>query len=215
MIRVFIVDANYSERFIEKLVPVEKEELVKVENENGEIVEQTQKFIEQESQILPNPDYKANWICVNTDNDADAETWLAQEARELTAEEIETTFGDKAAWVSPTTVKLDEDGEIVSFTPPQPTEEELLEKAKSERSEAVSQIVVEVDGMKFDGDEESQTRMGRTVAAAVALGVDIETYTQTWVLADNTVATPTIKQLAQALKLAGEAQTNLWTIPYE
>lgn len=215
MIRVFIVDANYSERFIEKLVPVEKEELVKVENENGKVVEQTQKFIEQEWQTLPNPDYKANWICVNTDNDADAETWLAQEARELSAEEIETTFGDKAAWVSPTTVKLDEDGEIVSFTPPQPTEEELLEKAKSERSEAVSQIVVEVDGMKFDGDEESQTRMGRTVAAAVALGVDIETYTQTWVLADNTVATPTIKQLAQALKLAGEAQTNLWTIPYK
>ena len=215
MIRVFIVDANYSERFIEKLVPVEKEELVKVKNENGEVVEQTQKFIEQEWRTLPNPDYKANWICVNTDNDADAETWLAQEARELTAEEIETTFGDKAAWASPTTVKLDEDGEIISFTPPQPTEEELLEKAKSERSEAVSQIVVEVDGMKFDGDEESQTRMGRTVAAAVALGVDIETYTQTWVLADNTVATPTIKQLAQALKLAGEAQTNLWAIPYK
>lgn len=215
MIRVFIVDANYSERFIEKLVPVEKEELVKVKNENGEVVEQTQKFIEQEWRTLPNPDHKANWICVNTDNDADAETWLAQEARELTAEEIETTFGDKAAWASPTTVKLNENGEIVSFTPPQPTEEELLEKAKSERSEAVSQIVVEVDGMKFDGDEESQTRMGRTVAAAVALGVDIETYTQTWVLADNTVATPTIKQLAQALKLAGEAQTNLWTVPYE
>lgn len=102
---------------------------------------------------------------------------------------------------------------------PEPTPEELeaqaLAEAKVERAEAVSKIIVEVDGMKFDGDETAQTRMGRTIAAAVALGVDINTYTQTWVLADNTVATPTIKQLAQALKLAGEEQTKLWTVPYE
>lgn len=102
---------------------------------------------------------------------------------------------------------------------PDPTPEELekqqLESAKAERAEAVSKIIVEVDNMKFDGDETAQTRMGRTIAAAVALGVDIDTYTQTWVLADNTVATPTIKQLAQALKLAGEEQTKLWTVPYE
>lgn len=102
---------------------------------------------------------------------------------------------------------------------PEPTEEEKtaseLAQAKAERAEAVSKIIVEVDGMKFDGDETAQGRMGRTIAAAIALGVDIETYTQTWVLADNTVAQVTIKQLAQALKLAGEAQTALWTIPYE
>lgn len=102
---------------------------------------------------------------------------------------------------------------------PEPTPEELeaqeLEQAKEERAEAVSKIIVEVDGMQFDGDEIAQTRMGRTIAAVVALGVDINTYTQTWVLADNTVANPTIKQLAQALKLAGEEQTKLWTVPYD
>lgn len=92
---------------------------------------------------------------------------------------------------------------------------EKLEQAKAERAEAVSKIIVEVNGMKFDGDEESQTRIGRTIAAAIALGVDIDTYTQTWVLADNTIANPTIKQLAEALKLAGEQQTKLWTVPYE
>ena len=97
---------------------------------------------------------------------------------------------------------------------PEPTEEELLDQAKAERAEVVSKIKVVVDGMEFDGDEVAQTRMGRTIAAAVALGVDINTYTQTWVLADNTVAQPTIKQLAEALKLAGEAQTNAWTVPY-
>lgn len=94
------------------------------------------------------------------------------------------------------------------------TEEELLKQAKAERAEAVSKIIVEVDGMKFDGDETAQTRMGRTISAAQALGVD-SSEKRTWVLADNTVAEPTIAQLAQALKLAGDEQTKLWTIPYE
>ena len=90
-----------------------------------------------------------------------------------------------------------------------------LKLAKSERAEAVSRIIVEVDGMKFDGDEESQTRMGRTISAAIALGVDIQTHEQIWVLSDNSVASVTVSQLAKALKLAGESQTALWTVPYQ
>lgn len=101
---------------------------------------------------------------------------------------------------------------------PEPTAEEIaaqeLAQAKAERAEAVSKIVVTVDGMAFDGDEESQTRMGRTIAAAVALGVDLATEKRVWVLADNTVAEVTIAQLAEALRLAGDAQTALWTVPY-
>ena len=79
----------------------------------------------------------------------------------------------------------------------------------------MSKLTVTVDGMVFDADETSQNRMSRVVAGAQALGVDLNTTTQIWVLADNTVATPTIAQLAQALKLAGEAQTALWTVPYQ
>lgn len=101
---------------------------------------------------------------------------------------------------------------------PKPTEEEkakaALSQAKAERAEAVSKLTVTVDGMVFDADETSQNRMSRVVAGAQALGIDQST-TQVWVLADNTVATPTVAQLAQALKLAGEAQTALWTKPYE
>lgn len=96
-----------------------------------------------------------------------------------------------------------------------PTPEELLEQAKKERAEAVSKIIVEVDGMQFDGDETAQTRMGRTISSAIALGVDLNTEKRIWVLADNTVAEPTVAQLAQALKLAGDKQTELWTVPYE
>lgn len=102
---------------------------------------------------------------------------------------------------------------------PEPTEEEKaaaeLAQAKAERTEAVSRITVEVDGMVFDGDEPAQGRIGRTVAAALALGVDINTEKRTWVLADNTIAQPTIAQLAEALRLAGDKMTELWIVPYQ
>lgn len=102
---------------------------------------------------------------------------------------------------------------------PDPTAEELaaaaLAQAKQERADAVEKIIVEVDGMKFDGGEEAQSRMARTVATAIALGVDIDTEKRTWVLADNTIATPTIRQLARATELAGNQMTKLWTVPYE
>lgn len=101
---------------------------------------------------------------------------------------------------------------------PEPTAEELIarkmEEAKSERAASVEAIKVWVDGMEFDGDETAQTRMGRTITAAVSTGATSEDFT-TWVLADNTVAQVTIGQLARALRKAGEKQTELWTKPYE
>lgn len=101
---------------------------------------------------------------------------------------------------------------------PAKTDEELaaeeLAQAKAERAAAVNRITVTVDGMTFDGDETSQERMARTITAAVATGEDMSA-TTTWVLADNTVAQVSIKQLAKALRLAGEKQTELWTVPYD
>lgn len=101
---------------------------------------------------------------------------------------------------------------------PAKTDEEVaaeeLAAAKAERADAVSRITVTVDGMVFDGDEVSQERMARTITAAVATGEDMSA-TTTWVLADNTVEQVSIKQLAQALRAAGEQQTKLWTVPYD
>lgn len=117
--------------------------------------------------------------------------------------------------------KLDSQGrmQLIVKKQPDPTPEEIaaeeLEQAKAERASSVSKIIVEVDGMKFDGDETAQTRMGRTISAAMALGVDLNTEKRAWVLADNTVAEPTIAQLAKALELAGNEQTRLWTVPYQ
>lgn len=96
---------------------------------------------------------------------------------------------------------------------PKPTPEELaeqvLEQAKSERAKAVASITVEVDGMIFDGDEKAQERMARAVTLA-----DSPEETTEWVLHDNTVAIVTAEQLRKACKLAGKAQTALWTKPY-
>lgn len=90
---------------------------------------------------------------------------------------------------------------------------EILTQAKAERAAAVAAITVTVDGMVFDGDETAQERMARTVTAASATGASMDD-TTTWVLHDNTVAKVSIQQLATALRLAGEAQTALWTVPY-
>ena len=105
----------------------------------------------------------------------------------------------------------------ITVKPDKPIEvlaEESLKAAKINRAIAVESITIEVDGMLFDGDETSQERMARTVIAAIATGEGMSA-TTTWVLHDNTVATVTIRQLATALRLAGEEQTRLWTIPYE
>ena len=89
-----------------------------------------------------------------------------------------------------------------------------LAAAKDTRAAAVAAITVEVDGMVFDGDETAQERMSRAIVAATAAGLDLTAEKTVWVLYDNTVAQPTFSQLARALKLAGEAQTALWTQPY-
>lgn len=99
-----------------------------------------------------------------------------------------------------------------TLTRPEKTEEEIaiekIEKAKNERANIVSQIIVEVDGMLFDGDETSQDRMARSIVA-----LDLSETVQ-WVLADNTIAQVTKEQLREALRKAGEAQTAIWADPY-
>lgn len=105
-------------------------------------------------------------------------------------------------------------------TIPEPTKEELAEQAltqaKQERAEEVSKITVEVDGLIFDGDEDSQTRMARTITASQALGLP-EDSTISWAMADtnaNKVEQVTIAQLSKALYLAGCKQSELWCKPY-
>ena len=106
--------------------------------------------------------------------------------------------------------------QVVAVPAPTPEEQQqaLMEQKKALRAEAVSKITVEVDGMVFDGDEKAQERMSRTVSIATANSMPMTTET-TWVLADNTIAQVTLQQLAKACLLAGQKQTELWTVPYQ
>lgn len=98
---------------------------------------------------------------------------------------------------------------------PEPTEEEKeaqrLEEAKRLRAQQVAAIKVEVDGMTFDGDETSQSRMARALEVASITGME----STVWVLADNTVAEVTVAQMQQALSKAMLEMGELWTVPYE
>jgi len=75
------------------------------------------------------------------------------------------------------------------------------------RAEDVAAIKVTTSaGHTFDGDEISQTRMARAIVGLRESGrVSIP-----WVLADNTVIEATVEELAEALELAGDAQSALW-----
>jgi hypothetical protein len=89
--------------------------------------------------------------------------------------------------------------------------DELTAKAartafKESRQVLVDAIVVEVDGKLFEGDEVAQGRMAR---AAIAM-TDEETVL--WVLADNTPTQCTRAELLEALRLAGERQTQVWVM---
>lgn len=82
-------------------------------------------------------------------------------------------------------------------------------QAKARRAEAVEAITVTTAaGNTFDGDETSQNRMARAVIALNAAGVP----SVPWTLADNSVVPATAAELAEALALAGAAQSALWRI---
>lgn len=79
------------------------------------------------------------------------------------------------------------------------------EEWKADRELAVRSLVVEVDGLRFDGNEISQNRIARAVAAS-----DSTEQMVAWTLADNTVVTVTVLQLKKALSLASTKQTEIW-----
>lgn len=78
--------------------------------------------------------------------------------------------------------------------------------AKKARDAAVAKIKVTVNGKTFDGDETSQSRLARAIAAAETQGIDL----QQWKLADNTWAEVTTVELRQALAMASQTQGELW-----
>ncbi len=83
--------------------------------------------------------------------------------------------------------------------------EAAYQQWKMQRQAAVDAITVEVDGMVFDGDEYSTSRMADNIAAADDLTDSIE-----WTLADNSAVIVTVQQLKAACRLACEQRTRIW-----
>ncbi|ACK47071.1 conserved hypothetical protein [Shewanella baltica OS223] len=78
---------------------------------------------------------------------------------------------------------------------------------RTQRTAAVNSITVEVDGLVFDGDEQSQRRMLAAIHASEDAGIE----STIWRLADNTEASVTVEQIRQAHSLAIIEQGKLWT----
>ena len=77
---------------------------------------------------------------------------------------------------------------------------------RTNRAAMVRKIVVDVDGLMFDGDEESQRRMLAAIHVA-----EVEALNNTkWVMADNSEQLVTLKQLKLAHSKAIIAQGELW-----
>ena len=123
-----------------------------------------------------------------------------------------TKFLKKLGFIEADVEESEKGGWYRKGTAPKFSDEEVAMKqlvtAKAEREDYVSKIVVEVDGMLFDGDETSQDRMARSIIA-LDLGEKVQ-----WVLADNTIKMVTRAQLREALRKAGKAQTAIWSDPY-
>lgn len=83
----------------------------------------------------------------------------------------------------------------------------LREAEKIQRDITTSAILVTTAaGNVFNGDEISQNRLSRALMALQLTGTP-KTY---WVLANNVAAEVGVPELAEALALAGAAQTALW-----
>lgn len=98
---------------------------------------------------------------------------------------------------------------VAPIRPPVKSVDDVLSPFKREifkikRSKAISNIQVEVDGMIFDGDEASTTRISHRVL------VMSDTDVYNWTLANNDVAPVTKEQLSRVFKLAIEEQSKLW-----
>lgn len=87
-------------------------------------------------------------------------------------------------------------------------DENARNASKAERQEQTKAILVTTSqGNVFQGDEVSQGRMTHVLAAYAE---ELPDATVEWILADNSVATVTLAELDEALRLSVDAQNAIW-----
>lgn len=100
-------------------------------------------------------------------------------------------------------------GPVAEYVAPVKSPQQLRAEAKAARTDAVAAITVTTStGKTFDGDETSQTRMVRAIIGMQAASIG----TISWTLANNQSVTVTVAELTEALILAGQQQSAVWSI---
>jgi len=97
-----------------------------------------------------------------------------------------------------------DDINLYSFHPDDLAAQQRSEFKDSRAALVAAITVTTAAGNTFDGDEQSQERMARSITA-----LD-EGETVLWVLHDNSVTEASRDELREALRLAGSAQAALW-----
>lgn len=100
-----------------------------------------------------------------------------------------------------------EDGKVDTVEISKIAYAESLAVWKSGRREAVSNIVVTYNGVEFQGDEDSQSRLSRSIN-----GMMNTTETIDWIALDNTSVSCNKEDLQNILRLAGLAQATIWNV---
>ena len=98
----------------------------------------------------------------------------------------------------------EEDINNIHVPTPEEIQQGLYNQWKSERQSKVDNIEVELNGVIYQGDETSQTRIARAVS------VMEDTDTTMWVAKDNSVNELSKADLKYILKEAGTKQTLIW-----
>jgi hypothetical protein len=114
----------------------------------------------------------------------------------------------KAKEVAPTSAPIDWTQQVTAPMKDTMADQAVRNIEKRERQEATNAILVTTSqGNVFQGDEISQSRMGRVLGAYAE---ELPDATVDWILADNSVANVTLAELDEALRLSVDAQNAIW-----
>ena len=123
--------------------------------------------------------------------------------------ESSAEFAESQGWIDADGLSIGDIKMATGFIAPEKIIDDaaLREAEKIQRDITTAKILVTTAaGNVFDGDEVSQNRLSRAIMALQLTG----TLTTHWVLANNVAVEVGVPELAEALALAGAAQTALW-----
>lgn len=164
-----------------------------------------QKVIDKFAELVATTE-QWDWFKAYRDYETQLEAWTTAKA-EFVPESIESEFEEESTWTT-----FDIEPPVEPIRPAVRTGDIILAPykrniLKDKRAVDVAKITVDVDGMVFDGDENSQARMHRAITILVG------DQKMPWTLADNTVVDVTQTILKKALTLAGTKQSEIWHLP--